>query len=86
MRSESQPAFDQFTLFRHIPSWIEKRKEFVRMALVQFRVERVMDQVLAPHPPTRNDAVSDSHAQFRECVFDDPETPDSDLDLLQYAG
>jgi len=84
--AEGEPCFREFAFRGVIPHGFEENEELVGVTLVEFGVDRVMNQLVAWNPSSFRNRGSDPRAEFGEGVFDNANAADADFEGFQHAG
>ena len=86
MRAEFEALLDEVAAAGIGPLCFDDREEFFGMALINLRVQRVMDEFIPAHPAPLEDCLADARRDAGKGVLDNPHAADTDLQLVQHAG
>ena len=84
--AEGEPCFREFAFRGVIPHGFEENEELVGVTLVEFGVDRVMNQLVAWNPSSFRNRGSNAGAEFGEGIFDNANAADADFEGFQHAG
>src|SRR5437870_5608000 len=86
MRAEFEALLDEVAAAWVVPRWFDHREKFFGMALINLRVQRVMDEFIPAHPAPLEDCLADARRDAGKSVLDNPHARDADFQFVQHAG